>query len=120
MVTVIYSARDCVQLTMRGHAGAGPKGQDLVCAACSILAYAFAQTALDLWQEGALQEEPELDMAPGDSEIDMLPRDKRAQEAVRGILSGYRLLAKNWPECVRFLCAEGGFHPNGEGGTLGT
>ena len=72
-------------LTLRGHAGAGEKGQDLVCAALSVLSETAAA------QPGAEKRE-----GPG-------WRVVRADgAALRVLCVGFRLLERDWPDHVRY------------------
>lgn len=47
--------RDVHRLRVKGHAGYARKGEDIVCAACSILAYTLGQNARDLERSGSLR-----------------------------------------------------------------
>lgn len=47
MVKVIYD-RECCRVTVRGHAGSGKKGQDLVCAGVSALVLTLATNVSEL------------------------------------------------------------------------
>lgn len=72
------------RLRLTGHAGAGERGSDPVCAALSILVYAL----LDAGAEGEL--------SPGAAELTLPDRD------VDVALCGFRLLAENFPQNVEF------------------
>lgn len=92
-------------LTLRGHAGYAPPGQDIVCAACSILAYAAAETALQLHRGGCLACEPSIRLEAGDVRIWCKPtRDYRrtTRDRLETIATGFALLAAQYPEHVRF------------------
>lgn len=72
------------RLRLTGHAGAGERGSDPVCAALSILVYAL----LDAGAEGRVER--------GEAEL-LLP----AADASLA-LCGFRLLAENFPQNVEF------------------
>lgn len=72
------------RLSLTGHAGAGERGTDPVCAALSILVYAL----LDAGAEGRVER--------GEAEL-LLP-DRDVDVALRG----FRLLAENFPQNVEF------------------
>lgn len=72
------------RLRLTGHAGAGERGSDPVCAALSILVYAL----LDAGAEGRVER--------GEAEL-LLP-DADVSLALRGL----RLLAENFPQNVEF------------------
>ena len=71
------------RLRLTGHAGAGERGSDPVCAALSILVYAL----LDAGAEGEL--------SPGAAELHLTSDASLA-------LRGFRLLAENFPQNVEF------------------
>ena len=72
------------RLCLTGHAGAGERGSDPVCAALSILVYAL----LDAGAEGQVER--------GEAELRLPAVD--ASLALRG----FRLLAENFPQNVEF------------------
>ncbi len=72
------------RLRLTGHAGAGERGSDPVCAALSILVYAL----LDAGAEGRVER--------GEAEL-LLP-DRDVDVALRG----FHLLAENFPQNVEF------------------
>ena len=82
MTRIEYSP-DARRLRLTGHAGAGERGSDPVCAALSILVYAL----LDAGAEGEL--------SPGAAELHLPPDASLA-------LRGFRLLAENFPQNVEF------------------
>lgn len=72
------------RLRLTGHAGAGERGSDPVCAALSILVYAL----LDAGAEGRVERgEAELLLPAADVDV---------------ALRGFRLLAENFPQNVEF------------------
>ena len=94
---------DGTALTLQGHAGAAPYGQDLVCAAATGLVYALAQRLTELDAQGAFKKPPEVTLEPGDARIHVLPREGYAaqvEEDFRLISGGLRLLQKHYPEQV--------------------
>ena len=93
-----------ITLKLTGHAGAEEKGKDIVCAACSILAYTVAQTLQFLYEEGGLKKKPHLKLAPGDTVIVAKPNPERYEEALHSFFVaqvGYSLLAKTYPQYVK-------------------
>ena len=73
-------------LAIHGHAGAGPRGADIVCAAVSILAETLAAS---LPPEDSVLE-------PGRAEFRFSPGNPAAAFTLRGL----ELLAKNRPDAV--------------------
>jgi uncharacterized protein YsxB (DUF464 family) len=90
-------------LEMDGHAMAGEKGSDIVCAGASMLAAGLAKCAETCWQRGALKKEPDIYLADGHARIHAEP--KRAYRmTVRTMFYAYAigmlLLAERYPERV--------------------
>ena len=91
-------------LRMRGHAGHAPEGQDVVCAAASVLAYTAAQVASDMFADGKLRRKPCLRLERGDAVVSLRPTEAFYDEALYALYVtqvGYYLLAKNYPTSVR-------------------
>lgn len=91
-------------LRMRGHAGHAPEGQDVVCAAASILAYTAAQIASDMFADGKLRRKPCIRLERGDAVVSLRPTEAYYDEALYALYVtqvGYYLLAKNYPTSVR-------------------
>ena len=90
-------------LTLDGHAGAGPRGRDIVCAALSALAFTLARVAqkntaygtrFDAnWEEATLF-------------LHCEPEDKAAQERCHHLFAafgeGFRMIAEAYPEYASF------------------
>lgn len=95
---MIRVAIDCVCLTVSGHAGYGQAGQDIVCAAASILAYAFAQRLADI---GALDSNT---FSAGDCRVCGIDCPG-ARQAMAFAAAGYRLLADAYPDHIQLYTA---------------
>ncbi|MBQ4565778.1 MAG: ribosomal-processing cysteine protease Prp [Oscillospiraceae bacterium] len=88
-------------LQLKGHAGAAAEGQDLICAAASILTYTAAQFFSYLYAEGKLRCEPELGLEKGNCYLSAKPREGCYEEALHGLYVlclGYGLLARQYPK----------------------
>lgn len=83
-------------LEMDGHAGAAPCGQDIVCAAASMLAYALASRLDDM---GRLTRR---EMEPGRVRIGW-EDTREAREASAVVEAGFRLLADAYPDHVQLM-----------------
>jgi len=79
------------RLTVRGHAGYGPQGADIVCAAVSALVYALIG---DLRQRQLLRE---LTVRPGFVDLSAAGDCTREFALIAG---GIRQLAEQYPRCV--------------------
>lgn len=84
---------DCggARLVVRGHAGYGENGKDIVCAAASALVYALAGR---LRETGRLER---FESAPGYAEVTGAGDCAREFALVR---CGLELLAAQYPQCV--------------------
>ena len=106
MVTVEYTRTNkafCLQVY--GHARSAPKGEDLVCCAASTLAYTAAQSALELYEDGALRQFPDTVMESGSAQVAAVatPEDiERVAQMFRTIATGYEMLARQYPEYIMF------------------
>lgn len=90
-------------LSIKGHAGAGEKGHDLVCAAASILANTVAQIVYIMHDKGQLRRKPTVKLNGGDATITCKPRDEAFHEALHTYSVaqvGFALLAKAHPDHV--------------------
>lgn len=97
MIEIRYSACD---LSLEGHAGAGPYGADLICCGASML----LGTLIAALKE---QKAPGLryDLGPGKGWVKCRPGEK-AEEAFGVVWAGLRLLEETYPKYVRILpCA---------------
>ena len=92
-----------ITLKLTGHAGADDHGKDIVCAACSILAYTVAQTLQFQYEEGGLKKKPHLKLEPGDTVIVAKPKPERYEETLHSFFVaqvGYSLLANTYSQYV--------------------
>lgn len=95
--------RGTLHMTIRGHAGAGKKGEDLVCAGATMLAYTLAQAVEFLFLDGKLRRKPKLKISEGDCEIICCPNEDSYGQALMAYWvqqCGAQTLAKNFPENV--------------------
>lgn len=90
-------------LSMEGHAGTAPKGQDIVCAAATMLMYTAAQAAMDMGSRGELQRPPAVKLDDGNACAAFRPKEE-AMEKGRLVLDvirrGLEVLGKRYPENV--------------------
>lgn len=90
-------------MKLTGHAGQAKKGEDIVCASASILAYTVAQAIQFMYEQGELQKKPRIKLAEGDSVIVAKPKPESYAEALHTFFVaqvGYHLLAHNYPQYV--------------------
>ena len=99
----ITEERGSLTLYVKGHAGKAPKGEDIVCAAASMMAYTTAYAIKAEMGSGAFKCPPQIHMKPGLAVITCEPKEERFDEMLHiyyyaGI--GYKLLANTYPDCV--------------------
>lgn len=105
MVTVIWYDK-YHQITMEGHAGAAPRGEDLVCASCSILYHTLVANAMT-WKDKGYLDDLRIKEIDGYAQVSWKPKSERVGDVldvvVAGIVKGFELLARDYPEFVAFL-----------------
>ena len=92
-----------ITLKLSGHAGQAERGQDIVCAAASILAYTVAQTLQFMYEEGNLQKKPHIKLEEGDTIIVAKPKKESYTEALHTFFVaqvGFHLLSHNYSQYV--------------------
>jgi uncharacterized protein YsxB (DUF464 family) len=116
MVTAeFFTNKESGSITMKlsGHAGQAKKGEDIVCAAASILAYTVAQALQFQYEDGGLKKKPHLKLEPGNTVIVAKPKPERYEEALHTFYVaqvGYSLLAKTYPQYVTLSSFGDGEH----------
>ena len=99
MIRARYGRRN-LSLCVAGHAGSAPKGEDLVCAAASILAFTAAEALRDEGERFF----PRIVQTPGELRVSCEPT-YGAHRACRRLLDtlwvGFELLARDYPEYVK-------------------
>ena len=87
-----------------GHAGAGPRGQDLVCAGVSTLAETLAQAVERLYHQGMLRRCPRVELYEGNAEIIAQPKARFRKETAMvfwTVQNGIAELASGFPGNVK-------------------
>ena len=102
MLTVRICHQQELCLLVTGHAGAGKRGQDLVCAAASILTYTAAATAQKLYEKGELPTAPYIRLAPGSAQL-RVSSTRAGCDLFEMIGTGFDLLAAQYPKNVRLI-----------------
>ena len=96
--------RGGIHLTLRGHAGAAPKGEDLICAACTTQAYTAGQAVQEMDTLEKLMKRPKIRIQKGRATIVATPKENAVAEAMtvfRTVQCGARVLAHNYPKYVQ-------------------
>ena len=105
MTRILYEPA-ALRLSMRGHAAAGPKGGDLVCAALSMLMLTLEARCRER-EEDFL---PTLSRAPGEFSIQCRPEEGQeacCRESFDTVFAGLALLAEHEPEHVSVRFTDG-------------
>lgn len=102
MIVVRYDREKC-RMRLLGHAGSGRKGEDLVCAGVSTLAYTLAASVAALEREGKAEKSSVL-LQPGCADISCAPVDPPAvREVFDTVFRGLKVLSKNYRKYVRIM-----------------
>lgn len=97
---------DEIGIRLSGHAGYAPAGSDIVCSACTILAYVIAHGVMAMAEEGLIVDDPLVRMDDGDIEILCWPTEdgRPLMEAIMGpVMATYVLLARSYPDYVQLI-----------------
>ena len=103
MIHAIYH-RQYNRVTIEGHAGSGPEGHDLVCAAVSALALTLAGNVSYMEAQEAVHGVA-IKLDEGKAEIQCIPfrRYKDSVEQIfRAICVGFELLATKYPKNISY------------------
>ena len=92
-------------LSIEGHAETAPKGEDLICAAASTLAYTAAYSMEKLSEEGKFKDNGEFlaQLEPGDCLLVCTPKPEYlavARLMLMTVLYGFYVLKEAFPEVV--------------------
>ena len=105
------SADGSLHMRAQGHDGAGPKGQDLVCAGVSALTETLARAVERLYFQGMLRRCPRVELYEGNAEIIAAPKEPFRKEVAMvfwTVQNGIAELAASFPgnvtleEALRF------------------
>lgn len=103
MIQVTYY-RTYNRVTIEGHAGAGPEGHDLVCAAVSAIALTLAGNVSYMESQKAVHDVT-IRLDDGNAEIQCTPyrryKDSVAQ-ILRAVCVGFELLATKYPDHISY------------------
>lgn len=92
------------RVTVEGHAGSGPEGHDLVCAAVSALAATLAGNVEHMEEMGAVRDMT-IELREGLAEIQCTPHRRYTHSVsliYRAICVGFELLATKYPENISY------------------
>ena len=93
-----------IHMTLKGHADAAPKGEDLICASATMLAYTVAQAVQFMFEQGKLKKKPKISLSEGNATIIATPNEETYAEALHTFWvaqCGIHVLAHNYPQNVK-------------------
>jgi len=99
MIRATYNRQE-TRLTVKGHAGSAPKGQDLICAAASILGF----TAVACAEDNKDKYFPAITQHDGELRIECSPLKSYITPCRRmldTVFTGMELLESEYPDFVR-------------------
>ena len=106
MITVRFyqkPSNGSIHMTLKGHANAAPKGEDLVCASATMLAYTAAQAVQFLFEQDKLKKKPKIHIKEGEATIIATPTEDAYAETLHIFWvaqCGIHVLCRNYPQCV--------------------
>lgn len=98
-----------VCMEMQGHALTAPKGEDLICAAATMVVYTLAQAVQFLYEQNRLLEKPEVRITDGYAKIHVYPRKCALAETLMTFWvaqAGAYVLERNYPQAVSLMPME--------------
>lgn len=98
-----------VCMEMQGHAMTAPKGEDMVCAAATMVVYTLAQAVQFLYEQGRLREQPKIQMVDGYAYITASPKEDSSAETLMTFWvaqAGAYVLEHNYPRAVSLMPME--------------
>ena len=97
------------KVKIKGHAGYGERGTDIICASVSFAFYNLAQVMLNLYEQGMLCKAPEMTDNEGNSRLEVIPKaeyEAHVQFALAYFTAGVSALDAQYPEFVKLKVTE--------------
>lgn len=104
MIEITYD-RSNNRVRILGHAGAGEKGEDVVCAGVSALAQTLAANVRHWQESGKLKKEADISLSYGEGLISWDPKhgyEAETRQVAVAICAGFELIAVELPQYVSF------------------
>ena len=93
-----------IHMVIKGHANAADKGEDLICASATMLAYTVGQAVQFFAEQGKLQKQPKIKIRDGEAVIIATPTEEAYAECLHTFWvaeCGIHVLAHNYPQNVK-------------------
>lgn len=100
MIEITFNGKN-LELSVKGHANHGEKGEDIVCSAVSILFYTLAESLTE--SKEMLVQNPHIDMEDGNGTISCVPKgiyEANVSLMYWTVLNGFNLLASEYKNNV--------------------
>lgn len=97
---MIEVSRSSGEITVNGHAGFAPEGQDIICASVSALVQTLVYSLEDLTEDKI-----EYELSPGTVYIKYRNLSERAQLLIDSFFVGIETISSNYPYHVRIVQA---------------
>lgn len=104
MIEITYDISNN-RVRILGHAGAGKKGEDVVCAGVSALAQTLAANVRHWQASGKLKKEADISLSDGEGLISWEPKhgyEAATRQIAVAICAGFELIAVELPQYVSF------------------
>ena len=107
MITVRFyqkPSNGSIHMTIKGHAGTAPKGEDMVCAAATMLAYTVAQAVKFMYESDKLKTKPKIQFKDGEAVVIATPKEDAYAEVLLTFWvaqCGIHVLVHNYPNNVK-------------------
>lgn len=105
MIEVTYN-KTAFSVTVKGHAQSAPLGEDLVCAAATILARTLAEDVKHMSKDKKHYFVPTVKLEGGKARIRCRPHDERkaiTEIAMDSVCVGFEILAHQFPDNIKYL-----------------
>ena len=93
-----------IHMIIKGHADTAPKGEDLICASATMLAYTVAQAVQFMQESNKLKKKPKIHIKDGEATIIATPKEDAYAETLHTFWvaqCGVHVLAHNYPQNVK-------------------
>ena len=93
-----------IHMKLQGHADSAPKGEDLICASATMMAYTVAQAVQFMYENEQLKKKPKIQIKDGEATIIATPTEDAYAEALHTFWvaqCGAHVLAHNYPQNVK-------------------
>ena len=107
MITVRFyqkPSNGSIHMTIKGHADTAPMGEDMVCAAATMLSYTVAQAVKFMHDSGKLKTKPKIQFKEGEAVVIATPTEDAYAEVLLTYWvaqCGAHVLCHNYPNNVK-------------------